>query len=97
MFWNRSKDSDKQKKPAAKGPQGDTGVHLKSDKSQRLREEALTNVRTARHQIGEEALDRIAAAMTKKQQSAIERAKADIGNADVNKVKDEIMLMLGDR
>jgi gamma-glutamyl phosphate reductase len=97
MFWSKNKNSDKQKKPPQKGLPCDSGVHSNSDKSQRLRKEALANVRTARHEIGEEALDRIAAAMTKKQHSVVERAKADIAKTDSDRVKDEIMMMFGDR
>lgn len=97
MFWSKNKNSDKQKKPSQKGLQADSGDHSNTDKSRRLREEALTNVRTARHEIGEDALDRIAAAMNKKQHSTVERAKADIAKTDADRVKDEILLMFGDR
>ena len=98
MFWsNKNKKSDKQKKPSKNGLQGDSGVHHQSSKSQRIRQEALANARTARAEIGEEALDKIAAMMTKKQQSEIERAKQKIAEADAHRVLDEIMLMMDDK
>jgi len=56
----------------------------------------MANMRAARTQIGEETLDKIAAAMTKKQQSATEQAKRTIESADSDRVADEILYMLND-
>lgn len=106
MFWTKNKKTDKRKK-SKKGLQaGRTGqknnsgqelsVGTKTD-SQRLREEALANVRAARENLGEDTIQRIAAAMTAKQNSAIEKAKAQIQNADSDRVLDEIMYMMEDR
>lgn len=95
MFWSKDKKtSDKQGKAASKQPQGAIGVHQEQNKSQRIREEALANARTARHEIGAETLDKIAALMTAKQQSAIEQAKGDIAKADADRVAREILWML---
>ena len=62
-----------------------------------IQAQAMANFSAAREQIGEETLNRIAAAMSKKQQSAMERAKRDIAGADVDKVLDELKWMLDNR
>lgn len=94
MFWSKNKNqSDKQKKQGKAGLQVSGGVN-NSGKSQRIREEALANARSARDEIGAETLDKIAAMMTKKQQSAIEQAKAQIAKAEADKVIDELMFLL---
>ncbi|MFP4312845.1 MAG: hypothetical protein ACLFR0_00845 [Alphaproteobacteria bacterium] len=93
MFWSKKNKTDKQKKPE-NGLQGN-GVHQNtSAKSQRVREEALANARKARAEIGEETLDKIAAMMTKKQQSAVEQAKRQIAEKDADRVAEEILLMI---
>lgn len=86
MFWSKK---DKSRKPDKQ--------EEAAEKSARIREEAMKNMRAAREQIGEETLDRIAAAMMKKQQQAIEQAKTQIRKADTNKVADEIRWMLEDK
>ena len=99
MFWKKSKKSQKGNKNKTADNRGDTscvgsnneGHGLKGDA---LRAQAMANVRSARAHIGEETLDKIAAAMTKKQQSAMEKAKRDIQGADVDKVLDELKFML---
>ncbi len=88
MFWGK-KDSDPKKKPA-KGK-------VSAKDSEALRAQAMENVRAARENIGEDTLDRIAAAMTKKQQSATEQAKARIKEADPDRVLDELKWMLEDK
>tara|TARA_B100000780_G_scaffold278551_1_gene252488 strand:- start:2206 stop:2508 length:303 start_codon:yes stop_codon:yes gene_type:complete len=100
MFWSKDKNkSDKQKKPKNnnKGLSGDKGVHQEQGRSQRIREEALANARSARAEIGEETLDKIAAMMTKKQQSSMEQAKRQIAEKDADRVADEILAMLDDK
>lgn len=96
MFWSKEKQtSDKQAKPSQKALHGDIGVQEKcNSNSQRIREDALANARLARAEIGAETLDKIAALMTKKQQSAIELAKADIARVDADRVAQEILWML---
>ena len=48
----------------------------------------------ARAEIGDETLEKIKAAMMKKQASAIEKAKAQIKAADEGKVRDNIQFMM---
>ncbi|MFK7840288.1 MAG: hypothetical protein AB8B83_08170 [Bdellovibrionales bacterium] len=102
MFWNKdkksqnkkgtkNKTSDKRGKASCVGNKDSGGHGLTGDA---LRAKAMANVRSARAHIGEDTLDKIAAAMTKKQQSAMERAKRDIQGADVDKVLDELKWML---
>lgn len=62
-----------------------------------LRAQALANAKAARAAIGEETLDKIAAAMAKKQKSAMEQAKRNIQNADAERVALEILSMLETR
>lgn len=81
MFWSKKKKAEK-------------AARKKAAHSQKLREQAMANARAAREQIGEETLNRIAAAMTKKQQSNTERAKTAIQNADADRVAQEILYMI---
>lgn len=98
MFWFNKKNSDKQKaQKTASGCEGGSSKDEQSSKSQRIREEALANARAARIAIGEETLDKIAAAMTKKQQSVMEQAKRQINTADPDKVLDELLYMMKNR
>lgn len=94
MFWSKKKKSKNQKESGANaGKTSSVGM----SESQRIREEALANARLARENIGNETLDRIAAAMTKKQQSSTERAKAQINASDADRVASEILAMLDER
>lgn len=106
MFWSKNKKSQKgtknktsDKRGAKNGKVGCVGSNTdgQSLAGDALRAQALANLSAARANIGEETLDRIAAAMTKKQQSAMERAKRDIAGADVDKVLDELKFMLDSR
>ena len=56
--------------------------------------QARENARQAREQIGEDTLQRVAAAMKKKEQSAIEQAKNRIKAADKDKVVDHLKWMI---
>ncbi|HBR68698.1 MAG TPA: hypothetical protein DEA55_04895 [Rhodospirillaceae bacterium] len=101
MFWlnkNKNSDTDKRTKPKSNELQAIEGDRGKTSKSQRnsekLREEALANARAARERIGEETLNRIAAAMTKKQLSAMEQARSKIKNVNSHRVADEILYLL---
>jgi hypothetical protein len=92
MFWSKKDKTKKNaKKPAGKAVAAKTAAALSSAQ---IREQAMANARAARERIGEETLDRIAAAMQKKQQSTIEQAKNRIRDADADKVADEILSML---
>lgn len=101
MLWFKNKPSGKQQKTNAGdktgGVCGDSSPIERPGKSQKIREEALANARAARLSIGEDTLDKIAAAMTKKQQSVMEQAKGQIRNADPDKVLDELLFMLKNR
>lgn len=97
MFW-LNKNSNKKKNTGKRRPKGDD-VRGKSAKGQQpssedIREQALANARAARENIGDETLQRIAEAMSRKQNSATERAKADIVSADADRVAEEILYML---
>ncbi len=99
MFWlnkNKNKRTDKRNKPQ-EGLDGIGDNRVKeTSKSQRIREEALANARAARERVGEETIQKIAEAMTKKQNSPMEQAKAKITAADSHLVADEILAMLDD-
>ena len=62
--------------------------------SEEIRAQALENMQGARAHIGDETLQKIAALMTKKQQSAVEQAKREINAADTDKVLDEFKYMM---
>lgn len=97
MFWDKknkskkNKTTDKRGKDVCVGKNKNEGHGLRGDA---LRAQAMANVRSARAHIGEDTLDKIAAAMTKKQQSSMEQAKRQIKGADVDKVLDELKFML---
>ena len=95
MFWSKNKNADKQKKQEKELQGNSSGVRQNtSDKSQQLRQEALANARKARAEIGDEALNKIAAMMTKKQQSLIEQTKRKVAETDADRVAQEILLMI---
>lgn len=101
MFWlnkNKNSDTDKRPKPHSKelpAIEGDRGNTSKSQRnSDKIREQALANARAARERIGEETLDRIAAAMTKKQLSAMEQARNKLNGVNSHRVADEILYLL---
>ena len=89
MFWPSKKRAKKKAEKAAK---------KKAEHSKKIREEAMANVSAARAHIGEDTLDRIAEIMEqKKKNSAMEKAKAQIQEADPDKVLDELKWMLDNR
>ncbi len=69
----------------------------KQEHSAQIRAEAMANMKAARAHIGEDTLDRIAAAMEKKQNSVMEQAKSQIASADADRVADEILWMLDEK
>lgn len=75
----------KKKKKAKK-----TGTPSRED----LLAQAKQNAQAARESIGEDTLNRIAEAMTKKQQSKIEQAKRKIIAEDPDKVRENLRAML---
>lgn len=87
----------KKNKEKKKAKEAEKAATAKAEHSQKIREEALAQTRAAKAAIGDEALEKIAALMEQKQNSATEKAKEDIANADAHRVADEILLMLEDR
>lgn len=81
MFWK------KKKKPAP--PEGG-GKPTREE----IIAQARVNMAAARAEIGDETLDKIKDALMKKQQSAIEQAKAQIKASDMDKVRDHLSLWL---
>ena len=70
------------------------GTYGEKSESQRIREEALANARKAREHIGEDTIQKIAAAMAKKENNPMAIAKKQLQNADSDRVVDEILYML---
>jgi len=105
MFWSKNsktnKKTDKRKRHQKErngNKKSSVGKDIGHGSSrEEIQAQAMANVRAARAHIGEDTLDKIAAAMTKKQQSAMEKAKRDIAGADVDKVLDELKFMLDTR
>ncbi|MEM7650584.1 MAG: hypothetical protein AAF204_00690 [Pseudomonadota bacterium] len=93
---NTDKRGKKKTQKLQKGCSEGNPKGIKSE-SQRIREEALANARAARENIGEDTIQKIAAAMAKKQNSPMERARAQLANADSDKIADEIMFLLDDK
>ncbi len=81
MFW---KKKDKAAKPENTG---------KLSREQIIAQ-AKANMSAARTEIGDETLEKIKAAMLKKQASAMEQAKQKIKAADTDKVRDHIQHMI---
>ena len=99
-FGSKNKKPDKKAAPskgAAAGEQGKNKNGSQKLSGDALRAQALANAKAARVAIGEDTLNKIAAAMTKKQQSATEQAKRSIQNADAERVAIEILYMLEKR
>jgi hypothetical protein len=101
MFWSKNKKSDKQSKPAQKsgskasyGDVGTTKSHGLS--SEEIRAQAMANARAARERVGEETIQKIAAALVQKQMSLTEQAKKQISKQNSDRVADEIRYLLGD-
>jgi hypothetical protein len=88
MFWKKKNISKDGK--SAKNPSADGGKPTRDQ----IIAQAKANMSAARAEIGDETLDKIKAAMLKKQASAIEKAKAQIKAADPDKVRDNISFMM---
>ena len=99
MFWFKKKKSDKQSKPATKaGSSASDGVGTKNKgqrlSSEEIRAQALVNAREARQRVGDETIQRIAAALVQKKISLTEQAKEKIAQANSERVVDKIRLLL---
>lgn len=102
MFWGKDKKSkDKtpkkqtDKRGSKKSKAGCVGKNKgRGQTREAIHAEAMANFSTARQNIGEDTLDRIAAAMARKEDSAMERAKRDLASVDTDKVLDELKWMM---
>lgn len=95
MFWSQK---DKGKKPPSTKTRDPFAEEPKSAGQKSDREKLLAKARAtatlARAEIGDETLEKIKEALMKKQGSAIEKAKAQIKNANADKVRDNIKFMI---
>lgn len=86
MFWSKKKKAVPASKPA--------------QKSADIRAQALANARAARERVGEETIQKIAAALAQQQErqkiSLTEQAKAQIALANSERVVDEIRFLMDD-
>lgn len=108
MFWSKKKKTGQTKKPANNGlaSYGDVGNSKgkkpagKSSGGQRssteIRAEALANARAARERIGDETIQKIAAALVQKQMSLTEQAKKQIAAQNSDRVAQEIKFLMDD-
>lgn len=97
MFWSKKKKPDKQKGASKKGALascGSVGTKGKSLSSEEIRAQALANARAARERVGEETIQKIAAALVQKQMSLTEQARAQIARQNSDRVADEIRYLL---
>lgn len=83
MFWKK-----KDKKPVL------AALETKKPSREEILAQAKANMAAARAEIGDETLEKIKAALMKKQSSAIEQAKLQIKNADTDKVRDHLKYMI---
>lgn len=93
MFWLR-KGKGGDKNPPAKPP---AAQNSKSAPAGDVRAQALANMRAARESMGDETIQKIAAALAKRQNNPIEKAKAQLSKADPDKVLDEFKWMMQDK
>ena len=84
MFWSK-KNKEKGGKPAE---------NAGKPTREQIIAQAKANAAAARAEIGDETLEKIKAAMMKKQASALEQAKQQIKSADTDKVRDHIQHMI---
>ncbi len=110
MFWSKKKKPDTTKKigkhsdealPAGQGSSeplnGSNKQGVKAGQrpgSEEIRTQALANARAARERIGEDTIQKIAAALAKKQSSAMEQAKNKINKAESGRLRDEIRFLM---
>lgn len=87
MFWKKKKP-DKSKEAGAK-----TGAPTREE----IIAKAKANMAAAREEIGDETLEKIRQAMLKKQNSAMEKAKAQVKATSTDHVRDHLRLLLQDK
>ena len=88
MFWGKKKKSAK--KPAKQAVKN--ADHKQS--IEEIRAQAMANAKAARENLGEETIDRIAELMKQKQNSTMERMKAEIVRHDKDKIASELLFIL---
>lgn len=91
---DKDKGGDKGKSDAAAAAPSESG---KKPGREEIRAQALENARRAREAIGEDTLQKIAAAMQKKQESDVEKARAKIKSMDSGRVADNIKAMIDEK
>ncbi|MCE7887805.1 MAG: hypothetical protein DYH13_09945 [Alphaproteobacteria bacterium PRO2] len=64
--------------------------------SEDIRAQALANARAARERVGEETIQKIAAALVQKQMSLTEQARKQIAQTNSDRVADEIRFLMGE-
>ena len=103
MFWGKDKKSKKQtpkkqtdkRGSSIKGKAGCVGKNKgHSQTREAIHAEAMANFSSAKENIGEDTLERIAAAMSRKENSPMERARRELASVDTDKVLDELKWML---
>ncbi len=92
------KDKSKGKKGGGGDAPSAPGVPpQRSPESIKLREQAMENARKARAEIGEETLQKIAAALEEKNRSAGKKARDEIRQMDKDRVAQHLKDLLADR
>lgn len=86
MFWKKKK-VEKSKESAKQ-----SGTPTREE----IIAKAKANMTAAREEIGDETLEKIKAAMLRKQQSAMEQAKAKVKATDTDHVRDHLRLLIRD-
>ncbi len=86
MFWRK-----KNKNAGSKGGGG------AKPSSADIRAEALANARAARERIGDETIQRIAQALSEKENSPFEQARAKLRALDQDRLADNIRALLDEK
>lgn len=97
MFWSKKPKKAKTLKSSSAGAGAAQKNTSAANRSAEIRAQAMANARAAREAIGDETLQKIAAAIQKKQASVTERAKDQIKKSDPERVAEEILYMLETR
>ena len=97
MFWSKNKKQKTQSKAGQKAASSKVSQAPAAAQSAALRAQALENARMARAHIGEDTIQKLAEAMTKKQESVIEQSKAQIAQQDARRVAEELLSMVDER
>lgn len=94
MFWTRKDKKDKRTNPSDKKDKSCAGGSSQGkSRSESIRKEALAHARTAREQIGEDTLNKVAEMMQNMNKNAAVQAKA-AADKDPDKALDEVLAMM---